>query len=415
MASTIPELIQKIENNIVDNNNALVAPEHVRNVLVEMANYFSNYLPYSSIRTIIKKSELDFEDGYYLIVTNGNPDPTTAGFSVSKMVDVSLCDAVYFDENTTVHFAWYDANGIYISGKQEEGIQIKPATAKYLRFSVHNDTATNFVLVTAGNSIDSSLLMEARVGAGGFPTILSAVEALGGGHVTPITIHLGEGIYDEELKLHNRKITFIGANKNKTVIIGHTGDYWHPPLEISGEIYFQNLTIKETAENISSPAMLAYSAHLDYAGEGVMEFFNCIFESKANACVGIGLHHQQILRFKYCDFIQTGNLGGIAFYIHNNVDPDNNTGQRLEVVGCSFRIFGTITTLIHIEDAAWTWQGNNLVDTDSEFLFINNTFYSSAGTAVASLIPSSFGAGKIAGNIKLSPMSRGNNIAALNY
>ena len=131
------------------------------------------------------------------------------------------------------------------------------------------------------------------------------------------------------------------------------------------------------------------------------------------ACFGSGSHENQTLRIKNSEVksISNGNHLSPTLYWHNNVD--SKQGQRLELLNSTF--YSDYERPLQISD-----QNLNLGDgtnRDSEILAIGNRFYGALYGLSNMLIeqPSSIGTNTVAGNIKLNPMSGGNNIAKLNY
>ena len=131
------------------------------------------------------------------------------------------------------------------------------------------------------------------------------------------------------------------------------------------------------------------------------------------ACFGSGSHENQTLRIKNSEVksISNGNHLSPTLYWHNNVD--SKQGQRLELINSTF--YSDYERPLQISD-----QNLNLGDgtnRDSEILAIGNRFYGALYGLSNMLIeqPSSIGTNTVAGNIKLNPMSGGNNIAKLNY
>ena len=353
----------------------------------------------------------------YINQLNGVEEPAAQWYSASDYIFIPRSFTHYSLPSGVYHqFAFYDINKKFISTQDSiNGYTTGeiPKDAFYMRLTLETAATDKYwVKFSNGNTIATTV----NVGKGGFKTIKSAVDSVGGGINEPIIVNLSDGIYDEELKFHNRKITIIGANRNKTIIRGTTGDYYKPAMEVSGEVYFENLTFEETSENISTPAptMAAYAVHLDYAGGGIMEFNNCIFKGNAHNTLGIGLHNGQKLRFVNCEIHHYNTIGAGCMFAHNNPFLKNGVNQAMEVINCNFFLYGGVNILT-LNDAAWTWQDGQIVDNGTYFLFINNTFWSDSGTPLVVQQPLPFGAGKIAGNIKLHSASRGNSIAVLNY
>lgn len=353
----------------------------------------------------------------YINQLSGLEEPATEMFSTSDYIFIPRSFTHYSLPSGVYHqFAFYDMNKKFISTQDSiNGYTTGeiPKDAFYMRMTLEAAISDKYwVKFSNGNTLATTV----NVGKGGFKTIKSAIDSVGGGINEPIIVNVSEGIYDEELKFHNRKITIIGANKNKTIIRGTTGDYYKPAMEVSGEVYFENLTFEETSENVSTPApsMPAYAVHLDYAGEGTMEFNNCVFKGNSHNTLGIGLHNNQLLRFVNCEIHHQSTIGAGCMFAHNNPFPENGVNQKMEIINCQFYVYGG-TNIMNLNDAAWTFQDGQKVDNGTTFKFINNTFFSDLGEPIISLQPEPFGVGKITGNIKLHPASCGNNIDILNY
>ena len=381
-----------------------------------IADFLKKEINYTGI---FKSKDMELESGFYIRQDTGNVEPYSS-ISATPFIPISILKRrLKLTYNTPYQayqqFAFYDADKNFIpdgnSAAQNRDF-IVPENASFVRFSVENAAKDSYIF-NFYNEVDNTQRKRiVTVGAfGDFKTITDAVSILNDDFI----IHLENGIYDEELKLHNKKITIIGSDRNRTIIRGTTGDYYHPGLEVSGEVYFENLTFEETSENqVGTPAMRAYAVHLDYAGAGIMEFNNCIFKGNAHNTLGIGLHNGQKLRFVNCEIHHYNTIGAGCMFAHNNPFPKNGVNQAMEVINCNFFLYGGVNILA-LNDAAWTWQDGHRVDNGTYFLFINNTFWSDSGTPIVHQDPLPFGAGKIAGNIKLHSASRGNSIAVLNY
>lgn len=206
------------------------------------------------------------------------------------------------------------------------------------------------------------------------------------------------------------RLSFIGKNKYSTKLINKSGDYFHSPLQIVGDFLIKNISvIANHEERTVMPEIPSYAYHGDYFGEGVSRFEEVIFESYQNSAIGIGTHANQKMIFKDCD-VYTDTIYGAALYMHCSVQSAE-TNQKIVFDNC--RILAKKGDAIRIEDSNILY-GDGL-GTDLEIEFINcHAWSEEKGLDCYSVAPAPSGAGKLAGNVKLSPKSHGNNLAVLN-
>lgn len=355
-------------------------------------------------------------DDKYVAVSGGGSFNNIAGYSVAGYIPVD--EETVYRLNPTVgiyhQFAFYDYNYAFISGRTSRpsnGYFKTPVGAKFAAFSIKDsDTAVYSVHKIADKSKTLVVSLDENTD---YPTIQDAIDATPDHPFYPQTIYIKSGTYIEELNTRGKNIRLVGECKYTTVIQMTSGEYANPPLECDTRIYLENLKLKHTNQAPTVPSIRGYAMHLDYTGEGTAWFKDVIFESHQNAGAGIGLHLNQTLIFDNCEFYKyDGGLppsNGGAFYIHNATIPVAN--QRLIMRNCySWSESGAA---IRIDDAAMN-AGN--VDTDTVFMFANNTFWSEqhqtgSGATYFYNPPTD---GGFVGRIKLHGASHGNNISDFN-
>lgn len=242
-----------------------------------------------------------------------------------------------------------------------------------------------------------------------YNTITDAINNAGDSDVNTITIIVMPGTYEENLILIDRNINLVGIDRERTVILDRTGDYYNPPLEVSGNFYASNLTFKSTSElAITPPAIPSYAVHADFYGEGVTKFYNCNVISEQNAAFGIGLHSNQTFIIEQCYLQKSGSYDGGSLYFHNSPNPEVN--QKLIVKNS---VINSISGhVLKIDDARQDAGGLDLNTTVS---FYNNSFWSGdlfGGNDIAVLYPSVNGG--ISGRINITRDSYGNSLKLLN-
>lgn len=227
-----------------------------------------------------------------------------------------------------------------------------------------------------------------------------------------VNINVSVGEYDEIINgiRGDSNLSFIGKNKYTTRIINKSGDYYNSPLQIVGDFLIKDLSVIASHDNmVGTPDLPSYAYHGDYFGEGTSRFEEVIFESYQNSAVGIGTHANQKMIFKDCD-IYTDTLYGAALYMHCSTQSAE-TNQKLVFDNC--RILAKKGDALRIEDANILYGDG--AGTDLEVEFINCHVWSEEkGLDCYSVAPAPIGVGTLAGNVKLSPKSHGNNLAVLN-
>lgn len=357
---------------------------------------------------------------------------TTGALSSSTSYQASA----YFEVKPSVRYltanneqlAFYDENKAFVSGalggsivnsnpnNLAQGIT-SPATAKYVRLSVKNAEVATMALYSTANEDASPDPYKSKVTVGkdgysDFSTIKSAVTWAKRFAPKKVDIHIKSGEYEEVIDLiGNTNISLIGENKKDCVLVDKSGLYANSPLALSGDTYVKGLTIIANHDgNPSYSSPYSYAVHFDYAGVGLTVFEDCVMKSYQNAAVGIGLHQDQTLKFKNCEFYKDSAYDGGVFYFHNAV-ASGVTNQNLIVENCTG--IAEQGSAIRADDAnigSGDGLGNEMTVT-----FVGNTFYSKElglNSVVKNTTPVS--AGDFVGNIELDPMSWGNNIGGLN-
>lgn len=257
----------------------------------------------------------------------------------------------------------------------------------------------------------SNVLTVSKNGGAEYTSIKKAIDSSLDGDI--ITIY--PATYEEDLNTVGRSITLRGLDKHTTIIKTETGDYFTPPLECSGGTKAYNLTFRAGFSDMdldNLPSIYAYGVHMDFDGEGVTEFNNCIVESHVNSAFGVGTRQNQTLKIIGCELKQYSDGSSYdagAMYYHNS--PRDESGQKL--IMRNNIIESEHTFAMRIDDARDNAGG---VDIDTTVEFINNTFVS----AVRGVEDNNFRAfnasidGGISGKIQLTNTSNGNNNSNLN-
>jgi hypothetical protein len=242
-----------------------------------------------------------------------------------------------------------------------------------------------------------------------YTTINAALAAAGDSINKPKTILIMPGVYEENVNITGtRYISLIGIDKDNTIILDRTGNYYTPPLEVSGHVYCANLTFKSTSElAITPPALLSYAIHMDFYGSGLTEFYNCKMISMQNAAIGIGLHQDQTLIIDNCFLSRYGSYNGGSLYMHNSPNPESN--QKMIVK--ESRIEADSGYAVRIDDARQDAGG---VDINTTVSFYNNSFWSRTygGDTCYHFYPSV--SGGLSGRINITRDSYGNSLHPLN-
>ena len=242
---------------------------------------------------------------------------------------------------------------------------------------------------------------------GDYTTITEALNNASDSNDNPVTILVYPGTYNESVMVGgSRNVSIVGVNKLTCILRDDTGVYENAPLEIQGNAYISNMTIISTHDNDTSTpvdSLRSYAAHVDYAGEGVCEFNNCILISKQNAAIGSGLHTNQTLKIIDCElYSETPRESSMtvngALFVHDGQDAIN---QKLIVKNS---IIKSVNGCSHYL--------NSHYKTPMIASYYNNVFYSDE-LGIDSISKDTPTTG-ISGSIKLSQDSFGNNTSMIN-
>lgn len=246
------------------------------------------------------------------------------------------------------------------------------------------------------------LIFVDKNGFGDYTTITEAITNANARIDSEVTIVVLPGIYNETLKLGGQKyISLIGVNKRKCIVKDSTGLRVNAPLEISGNTYVANLTFHATFtdESVVINNLGSYGVHVDYAGEGTTEFFNCNIISDCSSAIGAGTLNNQKIIFNNC-YIESNSKANYmsawcyAVFLHGS-GTASHVNQKFVIKNCEIR--GVQDRLLRLAN----------VGSDFEVEFINNMLWSNT-------IGKSDGTVFSEGSVTFSPASYGNNVAILN-
>lgn len=163
---------------------------------------------------------------------------------------------------------------------------------------------------------NKNVVVVAKDGQGDFTSINAAIS--GTSYATksnPVTIIVYPGIYEEVVNiLGSSKYSIVGVNRDKCVIVDHSGKYVNCPLRIEGNAYVANLTLisdhsgtADFAENGELKYNPSYALHIDDRHDDDddgyrVTIFNCRAVSHQNPAVGIGLDKNQVVELIQCEF-----------------------------------------------------------------------------------------------------------------
>ena len=271
------------------------------------------------------------------------------------------------------------------------------------------------LVALANMSLPKSLIVVSKDGRGDYKTIGEAIAAANS-H-TPnneVDIIILEGEYKETIDIRYNWINLIGINREKCIIYHDNGNYGtHFPINMGGHNMLRNLTIKSLAPTDESTITsgMAYAIHFDVNGEGVSVLENCTLESELNSAFGVGLHSNQTLICRNCEFKGLRDIAGSAIVnaglLFHNVQGNNGVNQRAIFENCTFY--------------SKKWVGITLSDvsdgiTDCVMDFRNCIVASDSASWDGKIEtnPAPIDASCICGNMKKGVTSYNNNISALN-
>jgi hypothetical protein len=361
-----------------------------------------------------------------------------AGYNAGAAIAVTPGDT--YIRTFGEQLAFYDSNNVFVSGiSGGTGVAfVIPAGAVWMRNSVQ-DSQLNTFQVNKGSSLQAydayveSYLMDASLiyglnsgpvdnnyfivdksGGGNYSAVGDAINAAKAKGLDSTSISIRPGTYEEKLDLkQNPNISLIGVNRKDCIIIDKSGDYVNAPLALSGNGYFKDMTFIANHDDnptLSGVTTFAYAVHYDYVGPGTTIFENCDFKSYQAPAVGIGMHQDQTLIFRNCDFYKDSTYNGGCFYAHN-AEASGVTNQRIIIDNC--RIISEQGRAISLTDAN-IGHGDGLGN-DMIITFINTMAYSKElGKNCLWVGSPPQTSSDICGFIDLGVMSYGNNITALN-
>lgn len=274
------------------------------------------------------------------------------------------------------------------------------------------------------------VLIVAQDGSGQFKTINEAV-AFADRYMSredEVTIIVYPGVYKEVIFAAGKRfVSLVGVNRETCIIRDDSGEYNNAPVRIQGNSYVANLTLIATHRDASDFIVegvlqrnAAYAIHIDDAhadddNDYVCTVFNCKLYSEQSAAAGIGLQKNQTVNIESCELIRNepSDMDGVtikdgvwgykassgALFFHakyNGNYTDENGYQRIVMRNCVLKS--------NRENVVRGDAGGS--EAQVEMLFAHNVGYSTVNGATASIAMTS---------ATLSPLSYGNNMAALNY
>jgi len=304
----------------------------------------------------------------------------------------------------------YDSNinAVYYSTVGEEDVSLTAAAAGYNGFNYELFNLTGKEIVNepfvSKSSLNNMLIVD-KNGNGDFKTIQAAVNAANDSLSNPVTIIVYPGIYLESVYVGGgRFLSIIGINKKECIIKSTSGLYEDAPLEIAGNCYIENMTLISifSVYPTELTGHKAYAVHVDYAGEGVVEFNNCHLKSSCSAAIGSGTQNNQTIKFRNCliesdtpSELTTSQYGAVFFHASTVTTAVN---QQVEMHNC----------IIRSTNANTMWLADVNGASDIYLSFYNNMFWSSINSKSDSSI-AVYGS-----KVHITEDSYGNNVAKLN-
>lgn len=220
----------------------------------------------------------------------------------------------------------------------------------------------------------------------------------------------------------------VGANKILSVIKDSSGNYYTPPIEISGG-KITNVTVLEDGGSVEN-VYTAYCVHSDSNNniDNKIVVSDCIFDSNSNACWGVGTRKGYEMTFINCVFIQRGTVEGLGsgnlrcWYSHNKAmtgaSYDKSQKSKVSFINCQFLSLDKAP--MYLQDQSKNGNEGGEVDF-CEWEFVNCTFgwngdvedsvkIDYIGNAIWETDVKEF-----KWHFMLSPRSQGNNVSWLNY
>ena len=348
---------------------------------------------------------IKFDEGFFVSQSSGGNNEAS-WTAVSDFIPILPKQAFGINPNTYQQFAFYDENLQYLpndfSANNKKDF-IVPDNAYYFRMTVNiADLGVNYLKLKNPKFINNYI--EIGKEKTDFETIQNAINyANSTGEVH--TINIAKGLYLEGLKNYILPHIFFGE-KSQTIIsdVNDSDQKWETLQVATG--YFEGIYFKREGGG--------YAVHVDYAGVGVAEFFNCRIESAYGSAIGHGQQQDQNVKFRNCQIIQrVAEASTGIIYTHNAVN-ENVTGGNIEFWNCEIDGFDRI---VRIDDANQIYGNDSGVVGRFKPLFVGNNFRSKNYGVQLDLRNGSKTtyAGAIIGRIVLDERSFGNNISELNY
>jgi hypothetical protein len=343
-----------------------------------------NYAPIEAINLFDKDK---CANGYYVDYLTGNL-MAIEGYSVSNYIKVEENEQYTINVGAPVNgvqqMAWYDKNGVYISGLSNEGIAfettvLSPANSKYLRWTINNSTLDT-TQIQKGDHFTGYISSKIKQIPKEYIPYENIVEVGTGKEYTSILkalketddkteIHVLAGNYD----VYQEYIDYYGSNfwTNYSGYSGANDDFYRGLWISNGRkikfdpkaiIYFENNNISNigtyfsvfaTGENAEIDGAnvvysgVRYAIHDDYASKaGTNIYKNCVFDGNpaANAVIGAGCGNDNTYIIDNCVFLNNLGLHDISY--HN--DANGNIAAKSKIIvkncyghrRCAFRWYG---------------------------------------------------------------------------
>ena len=357
-----------------------------------------------------------------------------ASYSASDYIPITAETSYTINFNEQV--AFYNVGHTFISGLSQaqlvtsKGLLTSPVSAEFIRVNTLTINLDAFVfmqsdyvppvaipngyLVKKANIIIPKGFIEVAKRWGDFTTITAAIAAANDSINNPVTIKIYPGTYFERVLVPvGRYISLIGLNRLACIIRDDTAQYPACTLDYRGLGRIEGLSFINTYDDLVDPVLqdlYAYAVHLDYAGAGNVELFNCFMRSNTSAAIGIGLHQDQSVKIDNCEMYANTDIGVThtihgALLCHSGVGS-NVTGQKLEVRNSVFHSVNNKACSI-TDDLSSGGVGMDVT-------FINNIGYCDQNGITNVVNVTTPTTGNLSGEINLTPYSFGNNLPELN-
>lgn len=239
-----------------------------------------------------------------------------------------------------------------------------------------------------------------------FATIQSAIDGSDEGD----TIVVSDGVYVENVKCAGKVRNIVGTNRNRCVLINHTGNYYTPPIEMNvGSI--ENMTIISDASAVDTSAdgaNLAYCIHCDFDTNSKNNSWiarNLKIKNANRPCIGMGLHQDYSVLLEDCEMYSGVHVAAEArgtMYFHTR-NIAGVTNQNIKIKNCEIVCADTVAmTVMQLQSGK------------GEAEFIGNTVYSEQNGTADLIIWDGSSTVSFNSDFSLSDISRGNTVAVIN-